>query len=321
VNPTDAPLLVLLDPADAEHRATDGGRPVPHAERPERTRAVEAALRRSAFADRLAFAGAPAAERAQLEAVHPGAFLDALERHCARGGGWIDPDTFATTASFEVARRAAGAAVLATRAVLDGRASAAFAACRPPGHHAESDRAMGFCLVNGVAAAAQDAIASGRAERVFVFDFDVHHGNGTQAIFEARADVFYASLHQGACFPGTGAADERGRGAGIGATLNRPLAPGSNDADWLAAFEREVAPALAAFAPDLLLFSAGFDGHAADPLAACELDAHTYFELTRRALEVARPSTGGRVASVLEGGYDLDALGECACAHAEALLG
>ncbi|MEZ5978504.1 MAG: histone deacetylase [Planctomycetota bacterium] len=179
---------------------------------------------------------------------------------------------------------------------------------------------MGFCLLDQIAIAADDLIVTGRASRVFVFDFDVHHGNGTQNAFWERGDVFYASMHQSPCYPGTGARHEIGRGDGEGTTLNVPLAPGTGPEEWLAALDELVVPAIEDFRPDVLLFSAGFDAHRADPLAQCELESATFYEITRRACEAARPTTKGRAASVLEGGYDLTALGESACAHVEALM-
>ncbi|QDU85248.1 Histone deacetylase-like amidohydrolase [Planctomycetes bacterium Pla163] len=312
--------LVVLDGGDGPHRASDGRRPIPHAERPERTRAVEDVLRGAAFADRLVFEAAPLAERDLVTRVHSPRHVEAIERRCASGGGWFDSDTYCAPESFDIALRAVGAAVRAARAVTDGEYASAFAACRPPGHHAERDRPMGFCLFDQVAVCVEDLVATGRASRVFVLDFDVHHGNGTQHLFEERADVFYASLHQSHCFPGTGAAHERGVGAGAGATLNVPLPAGSGPDLWLRALDEQVLPALASFAPDVLVFSAGFDGHRADPLASCELESATFGEITRLALDAARPSTGGRAVSVLEGGYELTALGESAAAHVEALL-
>jgi acetoin utilization deacetylase AcuC-like enzyme len=308
-------VLIVHDAGDDTHRA-----PHVHPERPERTRAVLGALRSSASHAALDFERAVAAPRAALTRVHTAGHVTRVERLCAAGGGWLDDDTYATAQSFDVAARAVGAAVRAARAAADGVCTAAFAVCRPPGHHAESDRAMGFCLFDQVAVAADDLVHSGRAARVFVLDFDVHHGNGTQEIFWERGDVFYASLHQSPCYPGTGHAHERGAGDGVGATLNLPLPPGSGSDAWLAALDEAVLPAIERFAPDVLLFSAGFDAHRADPLAECRLESATYHELTRRVLDAARPSTRGRVASVLEGGYDLAALGESALAHVEALL-
>ena len=195
----------------------------------------------------------------------------------------------------------------------------AFVACRPPGHHAERDRAMGFCLYNHVAIAAEHLRRSHGLERVAILDWDVHHGNGTQHIFEKDPNVFYASLHQFPHYPGTGAASERGLADGEGATLNCPMDSGSGDSQWMASFESQIRPELEAFRPDFLLISAGFDAHRDDPLASCELTSAGFRELTRAALALAETSAKGRLVSLLEGGYDLTALADSALAHLEEL--
>jgi len=193
-----------------------------------------------------------------------------------------------------------------TRALLAGGAKAGFCATRPPGHHAEPDRAMGFCLFDNVAIAAELAIRKLGAERVFILDWDVHHGNGTAEAFRERDDVLYASIHQGGIFPGTGAADDTGTGVGEGFTINRPMPAGSGEREWIAALEEDIVPAAARFEPDLVLISAGFDAHRDDPLAGCTLETETYGEMTRQAMGLGAP-----VGAVLEGGYNQAALAEC----------
>jgi acetoin utilization deacetylase AcuC-like enzyme len=203
--------------------------------------------------------------------------------------------------------------------VLAGEWRNAFCAVRPPGHHAEAERAMGFCLFNNVAVAAA-ALRAGGLARVAIIDWDVHHGNGTQHVFERDPAVFYASLHQWPLYPGTGASGERGLGPGEGATLNLPLAAGAGEVEWLGAFERELLPALEAFAPEFVLVSAGFDAHRLDPLAATNLEEHAYAEMSARLLELAARSASGRLVSVLEGGYHLNALARCVETHLGALV-
>lgn len=284
--------------------------PGEHAERPDRLRSAWARLESSGLS---AEAEVLDAEEVDLEAVrrvHTAGYVDALERSCAAGVSQLDVDTYsAGAASWRAARLAAGAAVEATARVLDGRWERAFCAVRPPGHHAEADRPMGFCLFNSIAVAANEARRAG-LERVAVVDFDVHHGNGTQHLFEEDPSVFFASIHQMPLYPGTGAASERGIGAGEGATLNLPQAPGAGSAEWLRAFDERLLPALEAFAPELILVSAGFDGHAADPLAQTELTSESYATFTRRLAEQAERSADGRMVALLEGGYDLTALAD-----------
>jgi acetoin utilization deacetylase AcuC-like enzyme len=224
--------------------------------------------------------------------------------------------------SAEAALRSAGGAVMAVDAVMDGWAKAAFSATRPPGHHAERSRAMGFCLFANAAIAARHAQAP-KSEggwglgRVAVVDFDVHHGNGTQDIFAADPSLFYASSHQWPCYPGTGAAEERGVAGNI---VNAPLAPGSTGAAFRAAWQDTILPALDAFAPELLIVSAGFDAHKADPLAQLRLETADFAWVTEQLLGIARQRCGGRLVSLLEGGYDLDALAASVAAHVATLL-
>ena len=224
-----------------------------------------------------------------------------------------------SSGSYEAALRAAGGVLEACERVLAGEWSNAFCAVRPPGHHAERDEAMGFCLFNNVALAAAALRARHGLARVAILDWDVHHGNGTQHLFERDGSVFYASLHQWPFYPGTGAADERGLGPGEGTTLNCPLAAGAGDAEWIGALEERVLPELAAFAPEFVLISAGFDAHRLDPLAGMRLSERAYAEMSARMLELAARSAQGRLVSVLEGGYHLSALASCVETHLAAL--
>jgi acetoin utilization deacetylase AcuC-like enzyme len=229
----------------------------------------------------------------------------------------LDPDTYLSAGSREAIYRATGACVAAVDAVMAGHDATAFCAVRPPGHHAESDMAMGFCLFNNVAIGAAHACSQHGLKRVAIIDFDVHHGNGTQHIFEHDAQIFYASTHQMPLYPGTGARSERG----VGNICNAPLPPFAGGDVFRDAYEEIVLPALDRFKPELIMISAGFDAHRADPLASLELEAEDFGWVTERLLEMARTHCGGRLVSTLEGGYDLEALAESSAAHVTALLG
>jgi acetoin utilization deacetylase AcuC-like enzyme len=293
-----------------------------HPERPARLEAIERRLEESGLLARLTPVEPRPAEERWLEAVHDPAYLRRVERACGSGERLLDsPDTGIGSESYAVALLAVGGALALVDAVLEGRLDNGFAAVRPPGHHAERDRAMGFCLFNNVAVAARYAQRRHGAGRVLIVDWDVHHGNGTQHAFEDDPSVFYGSLHQWPLYPGTGAACERGRGSGEGFTLNLPLPPGSRDADWLAAFDRALIPAADSFRPDLVLVSAGFDAHRDDPLAGTLLSEAGFTGLTQRVCELARRHCGGRLVSLLEGGYHLRALADCVAAHVGGLLG
>jgi len=310
-------MLYLSHPACLEHDPREG---LPgHPERPERLRAIEAAL---AAHEWLGWERreSPAASTEELELVHPGAHVERIRDLCSAGGGAIDADTFAGEASWEAALRSAGAACEMTRALLRGETEVGFAAGRPPGHHAEPERAMGFCLFDNVAVAAALAIAELGIERVFILDWDVHHGNGTAEIFRERADVLFASIHQGGIFPGTGAREETGSGRGEGLTINRPVPAGSDEGVWLPLLEDELLPAAAAFEPQLVLISAGFDAHRDDPLAECRLETASFARMAG-LVRAAAANWGAPVGAVLEGGYDLDALADSVVATMAALGG
>jgi acetoin utilization deacetylase AcuC-like enzyme len=287
-----------------------------HPECPARLGAILAALEAPGFAA-LERAEAPLAQREMLVRVHEAAYVDGLLAAVPkRGIVELDPDTVLCPGSGEAALRAAGAVVAAVDAVVEGGAANAFCAVRPPGHHAESGAAMGFCLFNNVAVGALHAREAHGLGRIAVIDFDVHHGNGTQHMFEADGGLFYASTHQWPLYPGTGARSERG----LGNICNAPLPPGADGAAFRAAMSDTVLPALDRFAPELVMISAGFDAHRADPLASLELEEADFAWATDRLLELAARHAGGRLVSTLEGGYDLAALAASAAAHVRRLL-
>jgi acetoin utilization deacetylase AcuC-like enzyme len=289
-----------------------------HPECADRLRSVDRTLSEERF-QLLARVQAPKADLEQIALVHPDWHVTRLEsvmpsdELIAIDGG----DTVLSPGSWEAALRAAGAAIFAVDEVMQNRAKNAFCAVRPPGHHAEPERAMGFCLFNNAAIAAVHAQAAYGAERVAVVDIDVHHGNGTQAAFWDKSRLFYASTHQMPLFPGTGRADERGVTGNI---VNVPLSSGDGGPRFRAAYESVILPALRKHHPDLIIISAGFDAHRDDPLAGLNLVEEDFAYVTRALIEVAQACCGGRIVSVLEGGYDLPALGRSAGAHVAALL-
>jgi acetoin utilization deacetylase AcuC-like enzyme len=286
-----------------------------HPEAPARLVAVLDALSGETFAA-LDRRDAPCATRDELALIHPPRFIDAVIRAIpTQGHSALDPDTIVSPGSGEAALRAAGAVCAAVKAVIAKEAPNAFCAVRPPGHHAEPEHAMGFCLFNNVAVGAACARQLG-CMRVAVVDFDVHHGNGTQAAFSADGDFFYASTHQSPFYPGTGAVDE----IGVGNIVNVPLPAGVGSVAFRAAYEHTILPALATFQPEFLLISAGFDGHRRDPLAQLMLEESDYRWVTERLLDVARLYANGRVVSTLEGGYDLSALAASAAVHVAVLM-
>jgi len=262
---------------------------------------------------------APAATRDQLERVHDADHIDSIEALSARGGGNIDLDTLASAGSWEAALHAAGGAVHGTERLL-AEGGFAFCGLRPPGHHAERDRAMGFCLFNNVAVAAAHAIAECGAERVLVLDWDVHHGNGTEAIFYSSPQVLYSSIHQSPLYPGTGAIGDVGSGEGEGYTVNLPVPPGSGSDDFLALVQQVVAPIAREWRPDLLCVSAGYDAHRDDPLANCEVDDAGYFDLAASMRDLAGELDAPQLIC-LEGGYSLGALSRSVVATLDAVSG
>ena len=303
--------VVLLTDARIDAHASRG-----HPERPARREAAAAGVREAATADRFVEGTPEPATDADLARVHDPDYLAALVEAEAMGGGWLDPDTYLVPGSMEAARLAAGATIRAARAAVAGDAEVAFAAVRPPGHHARRERGSGFCLVNHVAIAVAALRADGAARRVAIVDWDVHHGNGTQAIFAGDADLVYASTHEYPFYPGTGAAAEDAGGI----AHNHPLRAGEGDEAFVAAWRDELFPAIEAFGPEAILVSAGYDAHAADPLAEL-IVTEEGFEAVARLLGAAAYRLGLRgVALTLEGGYDLDALRGSVAATIRGLL-
>jgi len=290
-----------------------------HVERPERLLAIRKALEAAGWWDRLTPLPARPVDDADLLRVHTPDHVDRVRATASAGGVvWFDGDTYACPASAEAALRAAGGVCAACDAVLEGEVTAAFCAVRPPGHHACRDRAMGFCLFNNVAVAARRLLEVHGLGRVLILDWDVHHGNGTQEAFWRDPRVLYVSTHQWPHYPGTGTGDQAGAGEGADLTANFPLPAGAGDDAFLAAIDAGLARA-AAFEPEFVLVSAGFDGHRDDPLSGLRLTESAFAEATRRACDVARQTAGGRVVSTLEGGYAAGALGRSVVAHVSAL--
>ncbi len=287
-----------------------------HPERPDRLRAVDRVLEDEIFQP-LIREQAPLGTLEQAALAHPTAYVEAIAAAApSEGTVALDADTAMSPGSLTAALRAVGAATLAVDEVVEGRVKNAFCGVRPPGHHAEKDKAMGFCLFGSAAIAARHAQEKHGLERVAVVDFDVHHGNGTQDIFWDDKSLFYASTHQMPLFPGTGAASE----TGVGNIVNAPLAPGAGGDEFREAFDVAILPELERFAPDLVIISAGFDAHTRDPLANINLVERDFAWVTKRLMDVADAGCGGRVVSLLEGGYDLQGLALSAAAHVRALM-
>ena len=305
---------LFFHPAFIEHNTGAG-----HPERPDRVTAILAHLERRPIWKQLTPLEPSPASRETLQLVHPPYYVDGIEHACAQGPTALDPDTVASVGSWEAALRAVGAVTGAIDLVSNGTLSSAFCLVRPPGHHALANRAMGFCLFNNVAIGARHAQQRHGLKRILIVDWDVHHGNGTQAIFEDDPSVLYFSTHQFPHYPGTGLARETGQGKGAGFTVNVPLPSGADDAMVIQAFERFLVPKADAFAPELVLISSGFDAHQDDPLAGLKLTEDGYAELTRIVRRIADRSASGRIVSALEGGYDLRALAVSVEAHMEVL--
>ena len=304
--------LLIQDPVFLDHAVPPG-----HPERPDRLRAIEKALSDERFAGLVRKPAPPAATAEVLATAHAEDYIDEVRAAVPDDGMvQIEADTYLCPKTFDVAARAAGAACLAVNEVMTGAAANAFCAIRPPGHHAEADAPMGFCLFNNAVIAARQAQRVHGAARVAIVDWDVHHGNGTQAIVWSDPSILYCSTHQMPLYPGTGAMSE----TGCGNIVNAPLAAESGGAEFEQAFADRVLPALHAFAPDLIVISAGFDAHWRDPLANLNLREEDFVRATEELMEAANRHCGGRIVSVLEGGYDLVGLADSVAAHVATLM-
>jgi acetoin utilization deacetylase AcuC-like enzyme len=305
-------VSLYYDDVFLEHRAQG------HPECPQRLTAIVERLRGLDQTGLRWRAAAEAVSDEILELVHPTAYWQSVRDMSASGGGWLDPDTYCTSKSYEVARRAVGTSVECTLHVCEEHVPG-FALVRPPGHHAMANQAMGFCLMNNIAVAARAAQRLAGIDRVAIIDIDVHHGNGTQDIFIDDPTVLYCSLHQYPLYPGTGMAEVTGRGAGRGMTVNVPLPAGTDGATWLDAFDRSIPSAVDGFRPDLVLVSAGFDAHTHDPLADFNLSTEVYAEIAQRIAVLAQGTRTLASAWILEGGYAPDAIAD-SCALVVSVL-
>jgi acetoin utilization deacetylase AcuC-like enzyme len=308
---------LVCDPAFLAH---DTG--PTHPESPRRLEAIARRLNEPDLQKRIVSLSAPLVDRKWLETVHTSRYVDRLAQASPdHGYVYLDADTPMSPGSYRAALQAVGGTLAAIDAVMDGRVANAFCAVRPPGHHAESSRAMGFCLFNNVAVGARYAQRRYGIRRVLILDWDVHHGNGTQAAFYEDPTVLYVSLHQYPWYPGTGGAEEVGTGPGEGYTLNLPMAAGRGDDEYGTAFELRIQPAVREFSPDFVLISAGFDAHRDDPLAMMNVTEAGYRAMTESVKDWASTSAQGRVVSCLEGGYNLTALADSVEAHVRCLAG
>jgi acetoin utilization deacetylase AcuC-like enzyme len=309
--------LLFTDPVFLEH---DTGQ---HPEKAERLRSITAKLKELKLDQACAPGKIAAASREQLQRVHSAEHVAQVERFCRNGGGRIEADTVCSPRSFEVAERAAGTACAAVDQVLhaDTKHRRALCLIRPPGHHALAGEAMGFCLFNNVAVAARQAQVAHGLRRVLIVDWDVHHGNGTQDIFYEDGEIHFFSAHRSPFYPGTGDADETGKGKGLGAIFNLPVKFGTARREYLARFERMLLDAAKRCRPELVLISAGFDAHAQDPIGSLGLETEDFETLSKLVLGVAREHCGGKVVSLLEGGYNVNALADCVALHLSVLNG
>lgn len=306
--------LFYYDPVFTEHQTGD------HPERPARVRTVIEHLEKEKVVERLVCPSWESANRHRLCYVHTANYIESLKQFAESGGGHLDADTVVSVKSFEVAKRAAGAVCDAVMRVVAGEDKTAFCLVRPPGHHAMPDHAMGFCLLNNIAIAARVATNELGLKRVLIVDFDVHHGNGTQAMFWSDPNVGYFSIHRWPLYPGTGDVDEVGDGEGSGATMNLPVPFGTSRQQQLAQFDEAVHRFADHIKPELVLISAGFDSHKDDPIGSLGLESEDFRALTKTLIDVANRHCGGKIVSALEGGYNVAALAHCVETHIEQLL-
>jgi len=292
-----------------------------HVEAAARLNAIVSHLEQTGLKSQLTLIEPRPASVAEIALVHQKGYIKEIEEKAAKGGGWLDPDTVMSADSYQAALYAAGGVIRAVETVMGGEVASAFALVRPPGHHATSGQAMGFCLFNNIAVAAEYALEKYKLERVLIIDFDVHHGNGTQQAFYDNPHVMYLSTHEYPFYPGTGSLEETGAGAAKGTTINIPMPAGCGDSEYLAVFEQIIVPAAQRFKPRLILVSTGYDGHWADPLAMMQVSVSGFARMAGVIKSLADELCGGRLALTLEGGYNLDALAASVKATFDVLLG
>jgi acetoin utilization deacetylase AcuC-like enzyme len=292
----------------------------PHPENPGRLTAIQNRLESSEFYNNLTPIQPRKATVDEIASVHDLGYIASVEQNCADHNRNLDADTVISQDSYNAALLSAGAGMTAIDQLVNGKISNAFCAVRPPGHHAEQDRAMGFCLFNNVAIAARYAQKIKALNKIFIFDWDVHHGNGTQHSFYNDPSVYYASAHQHPFYPGSGAEEETGTGQGLGTTLNLPMDAYSDDEDYIAEVESRLIPEIQRYNPDLIIISAGFDAHKNDPLAQIQLTTECFGKMTELLMQVAQDVCSGRILSMLEGGYDYNALSDSVQLHMQTLL-
>ena len=291
----------------------------PHPENPGRLNAIQKNIESSKYYNNLTLIQPRKATVEDIAKVHGTGYIRSVEDSCRNGVRNLDADTVISSDSYQAALLSAGAGLEALDKILEGTVGNAFCAVRPPGHHAEQNKAMGFCLFNNVGVIARYAQDVKNIQKIFIFDWDVHHGNGTQHSFYRDSSIYYSSIHQYPFYPGTGGVDETGTGDGLGSNLNLPMRAYSCDADYINAIEHKLIPVIQKFNPDLIIISAGFDAHENDPLAQINLSTDCYGKMTQKLMEIANDVCNGRILSMLEGGYDYSALADSVKLHVETL--
>lgn len=291
----------------------------PHPENPGRLNAIQKNIESSKYYNNLTLIQPRKATLEDIAKVHGTGYIRSVEDSCRNGVRNLDADTVISSDSYQAALLSAGAGLEALDKILEGTVGNAFCAVRPPGHHAEQNKAMGFCLFNNVGVIARYAQDVKNIQKIFIFDWDVHHGNGTQHSFYKDSSIYYSSIHQYPFYPGTGGVDETGTGDGLGSNLNIPMRAYSYDTDYINAIEHKLIPVIQKFNPDLIIISAGFDAHENDPLAQINLSTDCYGKMTQKLMEIANDVCNGRILSMLEGGYDYSALADSVQLHVETL--